>query len=70
MDQQSRPPISRRTPRFTLGARAFDRISAIEGLSPTPDLIATDREMELLALSPAERVDHLKARYGRRPGGR
>lgn len=67
MDQFSRPPVSRRSTRFVLGARAFDRISAVEGLAPTPDLMEADREMTEAALTPAERVAHLKARYGRHP---
>lgn len=70
MDQKSRHPIPRRPSSFVLGAEAFDRISAVEGLTPTADLIETEREMARLALTPAERVDHLRARYGRRPADR
>ena len=70
MDQRSRPSVSIPSSRFTLGVVAFERISAVEGLAPTPDLIDADREMARLCLTGEQRLDFLKARYGRQHGDR
>ncbi len=56
--------------RFVLGVDHFDRISAVEGLAPTADLVDAFDEMTRLRLSPEDRLRFLKAKYGQPPASR
>lgn len=55
---------------FVLGTTHFDKISAVEGLTPTPAMLKTFQEMDQRGLSAEERVRHLKLKFGRAPAAR
>lgn len=55
---------------FVLGAVHFDKISAVEGLSPSRGMLKDFQDMAQRGLSAEERVQFLKAKYGRKPASR
>jgi hypothetical protein len=48
---------------FLLGAELFEKISAVEGIELTDDMLRRARESERLKLSPDERRECIKAVY-------
>lgn len=55
---------------FVLGASHFDKISAVEGLTPTRGMLKDFQSMDERGLSADERVKFLKSKYGRMPNAR
>lgn len=48
---------------FLLGAELFEKISAVEGIELTDDMLRRAKESERLKLSPDERRERIKAVY-------
>jgi len=65
MRKISRKELPRRSEPFTLGRASFEKISAVEGISYSADMIKTFRKLDKKGASPAERRQAIAMRYGR-----
>jgi hypothetical protein len=63
MSQPTRTPNKPRAG-YTVGRSAFAKISAVEGIELTPNMDADFREFERRKLSPDDRRNAIKAKYG------
>jgi len=50
---------------FALGRASFEKISAVEGISYSADMIKTFRQLDKKGASPAERRQAIATKYGR-----
>jgi hypothetical protein len=50
---------------YVIGRRAFARISAVEGIHTTPGIEADFREFERQRLTPEERREMIRRKYGK-----
>ena len=50
---------------YVIGRRAFARISAVEGIQTTPGMEADFREFDRLRLTPEERREMIRRKYGK-----
>jgi hypothetical protein len=65
MKKISPKKLARRSERFTLGRAGFEKISAVEGIGYSADMIKTFRRLDKKGASPAERRQAIAAKYGR-----
>jgi hypothetical protein len=65
MKKTSPKELARRSESFTLGRAGFEKISAVEGISYSADMIKTFRRLDKKGASPAERRKAIAAKYGR-----
>jgi hypothetical protein len=65
MKKISPKELARRSEPFTLGRASFEKISAVEGISYSADMIKTFRRLDKKGASPAERRHAIAAKYGR-----
>ena len=65
MKKISSKELARRAQPFTLGHNSFEKISAVEGISYSADMIKTFRRLDKKGASPAERRQAIAAKYGR-----
>jgi hypothetical protein len=65
MRKISRKEFLRRSEPFTLGRASFEKISAVEGISYSADMIKTFRQLDKKGASPVERRQAIATKYGR-----
>jgi hypothetical protein len=61
----SRKEFPHRSEPFTLGRASFEKISAVEGISYSADMIKTFRQLDKKGASPVERRQAIATKYGR-----
>lgn len=62
---KKRPAATNSDRKFTLGRQAFAKISAVEGIELTSDMVADFKSFDEMKLTPAERRTVLARKYGK-----
>jgi hypothetical protein len=65
MRKIKRKEFPRQSEPFTLGRVSFEKISAVEGISYSADLIKMFRQLDKKGASPVERRQAIATKYGR-----